>query len=280
MKIGITDAGGGMRASYGAGVFDFCLDHDISFDVLVGVSAGSANMASFLAKQRGRAIKYYTDYCFRSEYLGVKAFLKSGNLLNLEYICGPELAMEGGEYPLDYETMISSGAEFLVVATDAKTGKPVYFDLNDMPKNDFGASIASCCVPIATAPYEFHGGLYYDGGLSDPLPFQKAFEKGCDKVVVMITRPRDYYRKTKKDILPAKLLRKYPAIRKALAGRAELYNRQLDEAKNLERQGKVLILAPDSIEGMSTLKRDKGAILKLYEKGMKDAEALMSFMEH
>ena len=276
--IGVVDAGGGNRGAYGAGIFDYCLDHDISFDVLIGVSAGSGNIGSFLAKQRGRTLVYYTEYSFRDEYMGIKALLKSGKLLNLEYIFGPELAKEGGEYPLDFDTMIQSPAKFLIVATDALTGEPVYFDMRDMTKDDYGASIASCTVPIAAKACSYRGGLYYDGGLSDPIPFRKAFESGADKVVAIITRPRDFYRKKEKDKVFAKLMKQYPAIRKALYQRAELYNRQLDEAKNLEREGKVLILAPDTIGTMTTLKRDREGIMMLYEKGMKDAEKIEAFL--
>ena len=46
--IGVIDVGGGLRGIYGAGVFDFCLDNNINFDYGIGVSAGSANIASFL----------------------------------------------------------------------------------------------------------------------------------------------------------------------------------------------------------------------------------------
>ena len=49
--IGVIDVGGGLRGIYGAGVFDFCLDNNINFDYGIGVSAGSANIASILAKQ-------------------------------------------------------------------------------------------------------------------------------------------------------------------------------------------------------------------------------------
>lgn len=43
-----------MRGIYAAGVFDFCMDNGVTFDLGIGVSAGSANIASFLAGQRGR----------------------------------------------------------------------------------------------------------------------------------------------------------------------------------------------------------------------------------
>ena len=49
MKTGVVDVGGGLRGVYTAGVFDYCLDQDIRF-VGVGVSAGSANVASYIAR--------------------------------------------------------------------------------------------------------------------------------------------------------------------------------------------------------------------------------------
>ena len=41
MKTGVVDVGG---------VFDYCLDQDIRFDLGIGVSAGSANVASYIAR--------------------------------------------------------------------------------------------------------------------------------------------------------------------------------------------------------------------------------------
>lgn len=52
MKTGIVDVGGGLRGVYAAGVFDYCLDAGIQFDLGIGVSAGSANVSSFIAGQK------------------------------------------------------------------------------------------------------------------------------------------------------------------------------------------------------------------------------------
>ena len=60
MKIAVVDAGGGLRGIYAAGVLDFCLAEGIYFDVGVGISAGSANIASYLAGQKGR--NYHFGY--------------------------------------------------------------------------------------------------------------------------------------------------------------------------------------------------------------------------
>ena len=276
--IGVIDVGGGMRASYGAGVFDWCMDNDIHFDYCVGVSAGSANLASYLAGQRGRNYVYYTDYNLREESMSFKNFAKSRSCVNLEYIFGV-LSNQGGEYPLDFRAALENPAQFKIVATNALTGRPYYFDKTDMNQDDYCAIKASSCVPGANKPYEVNGIPFYDGGISDPIPLKKCFEAGCGKVVIVLTRPRDYERKQSKDEIIAKLLRrKYPETARAMSKRALKYNAQLQLAKQYEKKGRVLIIAPDDIGAMKTLTRDKETIDLLYHKGYKNAEMIRSFI--
>ena len=61
MKYGVIDVGGGLRGIYGAGVLDRCLEEDLRFDLFIGVSAGSANMVSYLAGQHGRNKPFYDE---------------------------------------------------------------------------------------------------------------------------------------------------------------------------------------------------------------------------
>ena len=280
MKTGIVDVGGGERGVYGAGVFDACLQRQIHFDYHIGVSAGSANIASFLAGQAGRNYQFYTEYSFRKEYMGWKAFLHCGSYIDLEYIYGDALTNSGGEYPLDYGTMTASGAEFEIVATDADSAQPVYYALEDMSRDDYGAIKGSSCLPVVARPYRWKGRLLYDGGLSDPIPVKRAFERGCDRVVLILTRPKDSYRDPSKDALFGKLLKcTHRKAGEALLRRAETYNRELDEAKAYEAEGKLLIVAPDDIGGMKTLTKDQAEIQKMYEKGKRDAQAIAAFLK-
>lgn len=48
MKTVVVDVGGGLRGIYAAGVFDRCLEENIQFYAGMGVSAGSANIASYI----------------------------------------------------------------------------------------------------------------------------------------------------------------------------------------------------------------------------------------
>ena len=275
---GLIDVGGGMRGIFGAGVCDYCNDNHIHFDYVIGVSAGAANVTSYMANQPGRNVRYYVDYSTRKDYMSIRNFFKTGSFLGLDYIYGT-LSNSDGEDPLDYDNAVKSGVKLCVVATDALTGKPVYFGNDDIRKDDYGIIKGSSCIPGIDKPYEYRGRKLFDGGVSNPIPVDRAFDEGCEKVVVVLTRPRDYYRNPKKDLLMARYVkRKYPNMEKSIATRGEVYNRELDLCKEYEKEGKVLIIAPDSIGEMKTLTTDRDVQMRMYEKGRKEAGKIAPFL--
>lgn len=156
-KIGVVDAGGGLRDIYGAGVFDYLIDNNINLDYGIGVSAGSANIASYFAKQKGRNKVYYKDYSFRNEYLSFHNFITTGSYINLNYIYGT-LSNEGGEYPLDFDTMMNNKSEMVVVASNAKTGKPEYIYKKDFLDEDekLDCECERCFKKISFEEYELN----------------------------------------------------------------------------------------------------------------------------
>jgi predicted patatin/cPLA2 family phospholipase len=275
---GLIDVGGGMRDIYGAGVVDQCLADGVKFDRVYGISAGSANIMQYMSGQMGRNFRFYAIYAFRPEYMSFKNFLREGSYIDLDYIYSA-LSDSDGEDPLDYDAVVRAGIPFTIVATDAETGKPAYFTQSDVSRDNYDAVKASCCVPFFNKPYPFKDSAYFDGGMSDPIPVLRALRDGCDKVVVVLTRPKNFYRKDSMDLRIAFAMRKkYPNAAKAMAYRSRVYNRQLDLAKKYEKAGKVLIVAPDSIDGMSTLKKDRGAMVDLYHKGVNDGKAIRQFL--
>ena len=278
MKIGVVDVGGGLRGSFGAGVLDYCMEQGIRFDFGIGVSAGAANISSYMANQRGRNFVFYTEYFQREQYMGVKNLIHTGSYIGLDYIYS-SLSDHEGDYPLDWKTIRNDPRDMMIVATDANTGVPHYFHKYDMRQDSYDPIKASCCVPVINRPYKVNGIPYYDGGLSDPVPYEKAFEAGCDKVVVILTRPEDYRRIPKNDKIIADLLHPhYPNASQAMRNRSVIYNQQLDECEYLQIQGKVCIVAPDSIGKMKTLTKDKDSIEALYYKGYEAGKKILNFV--
>lgn len=277
--IGILDVGGGTRDIYGAGISDYLLEHHIYMDYGIGISAGSANLASYFAGQIKRNYYFYIDYLYRKEYMSMKNFMKDGSYLDFDYIYG-DLSNHDGENPLDYEALKNNPAQFKVLAYDAKTGEGHYFTKDDMALDSYRIFSASCCLPIVCKPVEINGVPYYDGGLADPVPVQKMLDDGCDQIIVVLTKPKDLVRKAEDDETNAKLLSLTdPLAAENLRKRAQRYNDGVAYAKELEKQGKALIVAPDTIGDMGTLTKDKQALYLLYCKGYVDGERIRKFLE-
>lgn len=278
MKIGVVDVGGGLRGVYAAGVFDYCLDSNIRFDLCVGVSAGSANAASYVAGQKGRNYPFYVDYPFRKRYMSVRNFFFKHSYLDLDYIYGA-LSNSDGENPLDYPAIINSRTELIVVASNALTGEVKYFSKADLKQDDYGILKASSAIPFVCHPYQVNGVPYYDGALGDPIPVEKAFQMGCDRVVVILSKPKALLRLPGKDISFAKRIqKKYPLAADNLRRRAERYNQGVVVAKRYEAQGQALIVAPDDTCGLETLTKDRAALDRFYQKGYYNGAAITDFI--
>lgn len=151
MKYGVIDVGGGLRGIYGAGVLDRCLEEDLRFDLCIGVSAGSANMTSYLAGQHGRNKPFYDEYSFRREYMSVHNLIRKHSYLDLGYVYGT-LSNADGENPLDYAALARSPAELCVVAANAQNGEAQYFTKADLHPDDYRVLMASCCIPVIDQP--------------------------------------------------------------------------------------------------------------------------------
>lgn len=278
MKFGVVDVGGGLRGIYATGIFDYCIDHHVKFDLGIGVSAGSANIASYAAGQRGRNYKFYTEYAFRKQYMSLRNFIIKKSYIDMDYVY-ETLSNSNGENPLDYCSIIRNDMELYVVATESSTGCAKYFDKTNMKQDDYSILKASCAIPLVCQPFELQGISYFDGGLSDPVPIRKAFSLGCDKVVVILTKPESIELSNKYEKKLAYLIRKrYPEAAKQLCSKAKRYNESVLYAKKLAKQGKVLIISPDNTCGVDTLKKNKKSLINLYNKGYNDAEKILPFL--
>lgn len=217
------DRGCGRRYAgiYAAGVFDFCLDAKLRFDLGIGVSVGAANLASFAAGQARRNRRFFTQYSQRQQYMGWGNFLRKGSFLDMDYIYGV-LSNSTGEDPLDYSAFMANPMEILMVAAEAESGKSRYSDKADIRQDSYDVLKASCAIPYVCMPQLVDGVPYYDGALGDPIPIEKAFELGCDRVILILTLPADTVRDSKKDRFLA------GRIRKNIRGRQSAWSTGLD----------------------------------------------------
>ena len=233
-RTAMIDVGGGFRAIYGAGVMDRMLEDGMHVDHCYGVSAGSANMVSYISGQHGRNHTFYTQYAFRKEYASFDSYVKNHNYANLDYVYST-LSNHDGENPVDYEAFAANPTEFTVVACNADDGSTKYFDKSDV---------------------------------------------GHDRIVVILTRPKDTVREQKKDIGPATILKRtHPEAAEKLMNRYQTYNDEVALAKEYEKDGRVLILAPESMYGLNTLSKSFEGLERMYRAGYAAAAAIPAFLE-
>lgn len=281
MKTGIIDVGGGLRGSFGCGVMDRCLDDHVNIEYGIGVSAGSANIISFFAGQRGRNQKFFEEYTFRREYMSLSNLIRKHNYIDLDYVYST-LTNSGGENALDFDAVVNSGKEYYAVACNALTGKPKYFTIGDgLWQDRYDALKASCCVPIAEQPVVIDGVPYVDGSLADPIPIQKALDDGCDRVILVLTKPQGPIIHSKIYELSARWLDRkgYHNAASSMRSKSVRYNRDLDRVEEMAREHRAVIVAPETIEGMKTLSKNKQSIHDLYEQGYEAGGKIKSFLE-
>ena len=272
-KIGLVVEGGGMKCAYNAGILDAFLDEKITFDYCIGASAGAGNLASYIAGQKKRNLRFFTDHIHSSNYFGVKSLLKTGDLFGLKYIYG-DLTCADGKDPLDFPAFMKNPAEYQAVVTNALMGKPEYFGREMMKQDDYRLIMASSAIPAICRPITLNGTPYFDGGLTDAIPVRHALEQGCKKLVVILSKNRDYVRKPQgMRLLYRRIGRTYPNIVNAIDQRHILYNKNLKEVFSLEQEGVAFVFAASKPIRVGTYSMKEQAERELYDLGLQDFSA-------
>lgn len=282
MKNGLILEGGGLRSLFSAGICDSWLEEDIHFDAIIGVSGGALFGCNFKSHQYGRALRYNTRFKDDPRYMGLRTFLKTGNIIGTEFayhILPFELD------PIDNEAFTNDPAEFYVVVTDVKTGLPAYHRIDTFDHESCEWMRATGSMPLVSQPVHLDGHIYLDGGMSDSIPLKKSQEMGFGRNVVILTRPRGYKKTPSKIIWAFKLFcRKYPKIAECMARRYDEYNKQVEYMLEQEKAGNALLIFPDEALqiGRTELNEDKmNRVTQIgRDKGKEMEEKVKDFLSH
>ncbi len=266
---GLILEGGGMRGLYTAGVLEYFAQHDIHFPYIIGVSAGACMAASFLSEQQGRNRTVSIDYVNDKRYLSLSNFIRKGELFGMDFIFDE---IPNTLVPLDVNKIISGPDEFVIVTTNCETGEPMYFYKEDYDAQTLGKLLrASSSIPFFADAVEHNGKYMLDGGIVDPIPIIKAESDGFSKNVVVLTKPRGYYKKQSK-VSTIINYKKYPKVDERMKMRYKHYNDRLDYIFEQEKKGNVVVIAPSEDSGVGRTTRKTEKLEKLYELGFNDAK--------
>lgn len=271
-KIGLVLEGGGVRAIYTAGVLDVFMEHGISFDGVIGVSAGAVHGCSFVSNQKGRSIRYYKKYCNDPRFMSVWSLITTGCLVGVDF-CYHEIPDKLDIY--DHDAFLKSNAKFYAVCSDLESGEPEYVHITDM-KTQIDYVRASASMPIVSKIVEIDGKKYLDGGCLDGIPVDAFMNMGYEKIVVVQTRDGAYRKKKSKlNWLYKIMYRKYPKFAEKFCNRHNDYNNTLDRITELEKEGSVFAIKPKYPVKLSRTNKSPEKIQAGYDRGRADAEEII-----
>lgn len=179
-KVGIALSGGSSRCAFQIGVLETLLEVGVRTALCVAVSGGVWNGAALSAGTVHR-LRHYWRAFNRMPHLDVRNLLREhspyrftemhrrtfSRYVGVERLCAPEAL------PL------------FVGVTRLRDQQGEYFDARTV-EDPLALLLASNYVPpFYTHAPRIGGERYGDGGLTDNLPYEKAFAEGCDAVVLV-----------------------------------------------------------------------------------------------
>lgn len=268
---GVLFEGGSFRPIFSCGVMDALLEENVMFPYCIGVSAGAADAATYISRQKGRNIRVFEKYRNDKRYFSAGNLLRERSPFGIKFIFRD---IPNEKDPFDMETFQKYQGDFVITTTDARTGQVHYFHKEDVDEN-FLAFQATCALPVIFPAVEIAGRKYYDGGLSNPIPIDKLIKDGHHKALIVLTRPRGYEKVcTGSDRMAARAIRhKYPRISKRILTRYKRYNQAVKVCEELERRGRAVLIRPE--HPLNSYEKDVEILRKNYQEGYEMARERM-----
>lgn len=264
--------GGAFRGVYTSGVIDALMINDINLECTAGVSAGAMNGINYAAGEIGRSGKINLSLRHNKRYVGIAPLLHDKGIIGFDFVFNGIL----DKFPFDLNGFLHSPRRFVAAATNCLTGKPEYFEKDC--GNIFKAIQASASMPLLSKMVYIDGVPYLDGGCSSKIPLDWALEQGYEKIVLVRSRERSFRRGAESEKikrLKRRFYSKYPELLSALLEECERYNALCDRIDELEKAGRIFVIAPSEPVTVGRLERDMEKLGALYQLGYKDGERLI-----
>ncbi len=274
MKRGLVLEGGAMRGLFTAGVLDVLMEENITFDGLIGVSAGAAFGCSFKSGQIGRSLRYNKRFCKDKRYCSFWSLLTTGDMYGADF-CYRKLPEELDIF--DNDAFEKNPMDFYVVTSDIETGKAAYRNCNQGGEDLLLWLRASASMPLVSRIVEVGDKKMLDGGICDSIPLEAMEGFGYEKNLVVVTQPADY-RKKPNQLMPLIrwVFRKYPNMIRAMKERHLMYNRQAELVAEKERRGEILVIRPSEKLPVSRTEKDPNRLQEAYDLGRAAAKEKLS----
>ena len=283
--VALVNEGGGTRNSFTAATVHELMTRRIGFGWVGGVSAGASHTVNFLAHDAERARESFVEFSASSASGGIGSFIRGDGYFNAEYIY-ETAGLPDNDLPFDFDTFSADPTPFRIAATNATTGKSVFWGREDVTDREslLKRVRASSTLPVIMNMPEVDGQPYVDGALSSSggLPVDAAEADGFGKFLVLCTRPRDYVRpQVKYPGTVRRILNRWPAVAEAVISRPERYNATKRRLLELEEEGRAFLFFPDEMR-ISNTERNLDRLKAAYYDGLvqthRDWDRIMDFL--
>ena len=275
MIVGLVLEGGAMRGMYTAGVLDTFLDNNIEVDGIIGVSAGVLFGVNYLSKQKGRVLRYNKKFIKDKRYMGLYSLLTTGNIINKDF------SFYEVPFKLDVfddKTFNESGIDFYATISYIETGEAEYVKLDSI-LDQMEVLRATSAMPFVSEIVEIDGKKYLDGGVTDAIPVDKCKELGYDKIIVVLTRVKEYRKKKSNDFLAKIMYRKYPKLIEAMNRKYQLYNDTVERIIDSENKKEIFVIRPSRLVDISRIEKDENKLEEMYNLGIEDSKRTMESLK-
>ena len=178
----------------------------------------------------------------------------------------------------DYQAYSESGTDFFACVTNTRSGKPEYLKVSDA-KTQIDSIRASAALPFLSRKVVIDGEQYLDGGITDNIPLDKCIAEGCDRIVVVLTRPKGFIMAEEMYLLSKLLYPRDKNLQQAFRHRSERYNERLKQIERLEAEGRIFVIRPSETIAVSRLEKNPAKIQAAYDLGCRDAQILWPSLE-
>jgi predicted patatin/cPLA2 family phospholipase len=219
--------GGAMRGAWAAGVLAFLYERGRRhYDFVYAASSGACSAAYFVAGMYEPGLSIWRELACK--VVRKSNLLRRKPIIDLAYLVDQVFRLH---VPLSVEALQTAPARFSIVLTDCHTGDPVYFHACD--DRVFAALRATSTMPLATRGYDYvDGHPFADGGVSDPIPIQRALQDGATDITVVLTHNLSFRLNPRPRWLGRLAYPTFPEVGQAwTAGQCIKYNAALDLLK-------------------------------------------------
>lgn len=277
-KTGLVLEGGGMRGLFTAGILDVLMENNVTFDGVVGVSAGATFGCNFISHQIGRTLRYNMSQRKNPKYMGIRSLIKTGDYVGGEYayhVLPTKLDV------FDFEAFENNPTEFHVVTTNVRTGEAVYRRLDKIDYTGMEWIRASASMPIISRPVVIGDLALLDGGIADSIPLKYFENEGFTKNIVILTQPKGFKKELTK-LMPVfkATMRKYPAIIEGMSKRHLMYNQELEYITQQQEEGKCMVICPSDTLPIGRTEQTPKKMQFVYDMGRKAGEENLETIKH